>query len=148
MSSRTTTGLPHESRNGQRTSDGSSPVSAHKKTVEQYFEGFRRSDHAMVLACLTDDVRWDLPGYRHLTGKAEFDGEIENEEFVGNPTLALDRLIEEGDTVVAIGTGEVMRRDGGLHSFVYSDVVTFRGDVICRVESYLVPITDASTTDR
>ncbi|MGZ5415432.1 MAG: nuclear transport factor 2 family protein, partial [Aeromicrobium sp.] len=76
-------------------------MSPRKEVVETYFEGFRRSDHEQILACLTDDAAWDLPGYRHLAGKDAFDQEIENEDFVGSPTLIVDRLIEEADTVVA-----------------------------------------------
>jgi uncharacterized protein len=73
---------------------GESYVSPRKEVVERYFEWFRRSDHRQILACPTDDVAWDLPGYAHLTGKEAFDREIENDEFVGSPTLTVDRLIE------------------------------------------------------
>ena len=111
-----------------------------EETVETYFEGFRRSEHARILTCLTDDVIWDLPGYRDLAGKIAFDGEIENDEFVGSPTLTVDRLIEEGDTVVAIGKGEGTHRSGERHRFAFCDVFTFAGDAINRVESYLVPL--------
>jgi ketosteroid isomerase-like protein len=114
--------------------------SRRKAVAETYIEGFRQSDHERILACLTDDVVWDLPGYRHLMGKEAFDGEIENEEFVGSPTLTIDRLIEEGDTVVAIGAGEGTRKTGERHRFVFCDVFTFAGDLINRVESYVVPL--------
>jgi ketosteroid isomerase-like protein len=50
-------------------------MSDKKAAVEAYFEGFRRTDRARILALLTEDVVWDLPGYKHLEGKAEFDGE-------------------------------------------------------------------------
>jgi ketosteroid isomerase-like protein len=39
-------------------------MSAHKDVVERYFDGFHRSDHGQILACLTEDVVWDLPGSR------------------------------------------------------------------------------------
>ena len=115
-------------------------MSPHKDVVDTYFEGFRRSDHERILACLTDDVAWDLPGYRHLTGKDAFDQEIENDEFVGSPALTVDRLNEEGDAVVAIGNGEATHKSGALNRFAFCDVFTFAGDKICRVESYLVPL--------
>ena len=115
-------------------------MSARKLVVERYFDGFRKSNHQEILALLTDHVAWDLPGYRHLTGKEAFDREIENEEFVGSPTLTVDRLVEEGDTVVAIGQGEATHRSGTTFRFAYCDVFTFEGDAICRVESYLVPL--------
>jgi uncharacterized protein len=116
-------------------------TSPHKGVVEQYFDGFRNRDHPCILECLTDDVAWDLPGYKHLEGKDAFDGEIEGEGFTGSPKLTVDRLVEEADTVVAIGKGEAMRDDGQTHRFVFCDVFTFAGDRIRRVESYLAPDT-------
>jgi uncharacterized protein len=118
-------------------------MSERKQVVERYFEGFRRGDHEMVLGCLTDDVVWDLPGFKHLEGKEAFDGEIENDAFEGRPSLEVDRLVEEGDTVVALGGGRARRRDGVDFRFAYADVFTFRGDAVCRVESYLVPLSPA-----
>jgi ketosteroid isomerase-like protein len=115
-------------------------MSARKATVETYFEGFRRSDHAMILALLTDDVMWDLPGFRHLEGKEAFNGEIENPAFEGSPKLVIDRLVEEGDAVVAIGNGEGRHKEAGPFRFAYCDVFTFRNDLIARVESYLVQL--------
>lgn len=122
-------------------------ASTRKAMVEAYVEGFRRSDHAAILACLTDDVRWDLPGFRHLEGKTAFDGEIENEAFTGRPTLVVDRLIEEGDSVVAVGEGQATLSDGNGFAFAFCDVFTFAdgatgadGGLIRRVESYLVPL--------
>lgn len=115
-------------------------MSSRKEVVETYFDGFRRSDHPQILACLTDDVVWDLPGYTHLTGKDAFDREIESEDSAGSPTLNVDRLVEEGATVVAIGNGEAPLRSGEVHRFAFCTVFTFAGDAICRVESYLVPL--------
>jgi uncharacterized protein len=119
---------------------GTPASSIRKDVVEAYFEGFRRSDHEQILACLTDDVAWDLPGYKHLRGKDAFDQEIENEEFVGSPTLTVDRMIEGADAVVTIGYGEATHRSGERHRFAFCDVFTFAGERIRRVESYLVPL--------
>ncbi|MDQ4133667.1 MAG: nuclear transport factor 2 family protein [Actinomycetota bacterium] len=115
-------------------------MSSRKAVVDAYFDGFRRTDHEQILACLTEDVVWDLPGYGHSTGKDEFDQEIENDEFVGSPTLTVDRLLEDGDTLVAIGTGEATHKGGEVRHFAFCDVFTFAGDKISRVESYLVPL--------
>ena len=111
-----------------------------KETVERYFDGFRRSDHELILSCLTDDVLWEIHGHTTLEGKEAFDAEIENEGFEGSPALTVDRLVEEGDVVVAIGTGSGTRSGGETFGFVFSDVFTFKGDAIARVESYLVMI--------
>ena len=113
-------------------------MSQRKEVVETYIEGFRRSDHEMIVSTLTDDVVWELFGYTTLIGKDAFDKEIENPAFVGSPELTIDRLIEEADTVVAIGKGKAARRDGDPLDFVFSDVFTFTGDKINRLETYQV----------
>jgi ketosteroid isomerase-like protein len=115
-------------------------MSERKQVVEQYFDGFRRSDHTQILACLTDDIVWDLIGHAHLTGKDAFDGEIENENFVGSPNLVIDRLLEADEAVVAIGTGETTHKSGTVFRFAYCDVFTFTGDLVNRVESHVVPL--------
>jgi ketosteroid isomerase-like protein len=113
-------------------------MSTRKGVVEKYIEGFRRSDHDQILSCVTDDVVWDLLGYTTLQGKDAFDAEIANEDFEGSPTLTIDRLIEEGDSVVAVGGGSATRKDGDVLRFVFCDVFTFRGDAISRLETYQV----------
>lgn len=118
----------------------SANLSDRKQLAEAYFEGFRRSEHAQILALLTDDVRWDLPGYKQLQGKAAFDAEIEGEGTTGPPDLRLDRLVEEGDTVVALGTGTGLLVSGDQFQFAFCTVLTFTGALISRVESYIVPL--------
>ena len=81
---------------------------------------------------------WVLHGYKTLAGKAAFDSEIEGEGFEGSPTLTIDRLVEEGDTVVAVGGGSVSKKGGERVRFVFCDVFTFTGDAISRLETYLV----------
>lgn len=111
------------------------PMSRQKQLVEQYFDGFRTNDHAQILACLSDDVVWDIYGHHHLEGKDAFDGEIDGGG-EGTPVrLETSRLIEEGDTVVALGIGVAPLPDGGAHRFAYATVMTFRDELICRVES-------------
>jgi ketosteroid isomerase-like protein len=116
-------------------------MSARTDLIDIYHDGFRAGDHEKVLATLTDDVAWDLPGHRHLQGKEAFDGEIENPAFQGRPILRIDRFIEGEDAVVAIGEGSAATAGGDAFSFAYCDVFTFRDHLICRVESYVVPLT-------
>src|SRR6185295_16444453 len=118
----------------------SSTVTENKKTVEKYMEGFRRSDHAMILSCLTDDVVWDMPGAFHWSGKEAFDKEIENEAFVGPPTIQITRMTEENDVVVAEGAVSCKRRDGGLLKAVFCDVFTMRDGKIKHLLTYLVEL--------
>ena len=101
-------------------------------------DGFRRSDHAQILSCLTDDVEWILPGAFHLAGKEAFDREIENEAFVGPPVITVDRLIEENDVVVAEGSVRAQRRDGASLMLAMCDVFEMRDGKIKRLTSYIL----------
>jgi uncharacterized protein len=112
------------------------PMSARKAVVQKYIEGFRRTDHAQILSCLTDDVVWVLHGYKILHGKEAFDAEIENDAFEGSPKIELERLIQEGDTVAVTGRGSVAKKGGELMKFVFSEVFTFNGDLVSRLETY------------
>ena len=103
-------------------------------------EAFGVSDHAAVLSCLTEDVEWDLPGAFHLKGKDAFDKEIENDAFVGRPTITVTRMIEENDIVVAEGHVRSMKRDGGLLNAVFCDVFVMKAAKIRRLTSYVMEV--------
>lgn len=103
-------------------------------------EGFKTSDHAQVLACLTDDVVWDMPGVFHLVGKVAFDHEIENPAFVGRPAIEVTRMIESDDIVVAEGTVVAGRRDGGTLNAVFCDLFEMEGGKIRRLVSYVMEV--------
>lgn len=115
-------------------------MTARQDTVLRYMEGFRRSDHPQILGCLTDDVVWIIHGSRTTRGTAEFDSEIENPDFEGSPELVVDRTVESGDVVLITGTGIGHHRTAGEFRFVFSDLFTFRGDLIAQVDSYVVPL--------
>lgn len=116
-------------------------MTQNKQTVQKYMDAFGRTDHAEVLACLTDDVEWDIPGAFHVTGKEAFDREIENDAFVGSPTIRVTRMTEERDVVVAEGTVRSARRDGGVLNAVFCDVFVMQEAKIRRLTSYLMDVT-------
>lgn len=115
-------------------------MSSRKGTVDAYFDGFRAGDHDAILALLSDDVVWAIHGHARTEGKEAFDREIENDAFEGSPKLTVERLIEEGDTVVAPHVGEGRLRGGDAFRFAGVTVFDFDGDLISRVESYIVPL--------
>ena len=115
-------------------------MSENKRTIETYMDGFRVSDHQMILACLTDDVEWILPGAFHLVGKEAFDAEIENPAFVGSPEIVVDRMIEENDVVVAEGTVKAKPREGEPILLAMCDVFEMRDHKIRRLTSYLCKV--------
>jgi ketosteroid isomerase-like protein len=117
-------------------------MTENQQTVARYMDGFRTSNHAQILACLTEDVVWDMPGAFHLVGKAAFDGEIENPAFVGRPVITITRVIEDNDIVVAEGSVQVEKRAGGELHAVFCDVFELTGARIKRLTTYLTEVKD------
>jgi ketosteroid isomerase-like protein len=115
-------------------------MSPNKQAVQNYMDAFAKSDHAGVLACLTANVEWVMPGAFHLTGKEAFDKEIENAAFIGSPTIRVSRMTEEQDVVVAEGTVRCHRRDGGILSAVFCDVFVMQDTKITHLTSYLMEV--------
>jgi ketosteroid isomerase-like protein len=113
-------------------------MTPNKQTVERYLEGFRRGDHAMVLACVTDDVEWIIPGMFRVQGKAGFDAHIEEEGFTGRPEIETSRMTEEDDVVVGEGRVRGHRADGTAFVMAFCDVFEMRDGLIRRLTSYLV----------
>ena len=103
-------------------------------------DAFTKTDRAEILSCLTDDVEWVIPGAFHLKGKGAFDKEIENDAFVGRPTIRVSRMTEEHDVVVAEGSVRSARRDGGFLNAVFCDVFVMRDARIRHLTSYLMDI--------
>lgn len=97
-------------------------MSEKKQTVQRYIDGFNATDHAEILSCLTDDVVWEIPGAFHVVGKAEFDQQIEGDDFVGHPSITITRMVEENDVVVAEGSVMSAAEDGGRLNALFCDV--------------------------
>jgi uncharacterized protein len=115
-------------------------MTKNKNTVDRYIDGFRRSDHEQILACLTDDVEWEIPGAFHVRGQQAFDGHIEDEGFVGRPDITITRMTEEADVVVAEGTVRTQKTDGTVLHLAFCDVFEMERGRIRRLVSYLMAV--------
>jgi ketosteroid isomerase-like protein len=115
-------------------------MSQNKNTVRRYIQGFNNSDHEQILSCLTEDIEWEIPGAFHLVGKDAFDKEIENDAFVGSPTVTVTRMVEEQDVVVAEGKVRSQRKDGTFLSALFCDVFELREAKIKRLTSYIAEV--------
>jgi len=115
-------------------------MSHNKQIIEKYLDGFRKTDHAQILSCVTDDVEWVIPGMFLIRGKEAFDKEIENEAFTGSPMIDAHRLIEENDVVVALGHVRCQRVSGGFLDLDFCDVFEMRGGLIKKLTSYLAQV--------
>ncbi|MEU5902013.1 MULTISPECIES: nuclear transport factor 2 family protein [Streptomyces] len=121
-------------------------MSKHKAIVERYRDGVLSGDHEQVLALVTDDVVWESLGQLRVQGKDALRGVVQNKDdvvaegVVQRPRITVDRLIEEGDTVVATGRAALVLPTGASAEFLFCDVFTFVGDAISHLESYKVPL--------
>jgi len=113
-------------------------MTANKKIIERYMDGFIKSDHAQILSCLAEDIEWEMPGAFHLVGKEAFDKEIENDAFVGSPIITIIRMVEENNVVIAEGKVRAKKKDGGFLNAVFCDVFVMENSKINRIISYLV----------
>jgi uncharacterized protein len=109
-----------------------------KETVDEYMEGFRRSDRAQIMSCLADDVEWEIPGVFHVRGRQEFGHHIVDEGFAPNPVITVTRMTEEDDVVVAEGRVRTQRSDGTVIDLVFCDVFEMRDRRIRKLISYLM----------
>jgi uncharacterized protein len=117
-------------------------MSENKKTIERYIEGFQKSDHQLVLSCLTEDVVWTMPGIFHLEGKEAFDGEIENPAFMGSPLITIERMTEEANVVVLEGIVQGMKADGTPFKAAFCDVFEMENHKIKRLIGYIAELID------
>jgi ketosteroid isomerase-like protein len=117
-------------------------MSTNKRLVETYLDGFRENDHATILSCLTDDIRWTVFGHFTLTGKEAYDAAIEGPGWVGPPRLEVVRMVEEGDTVMAELRGWAPREDGGEVRMSMAEVFVIRDGRIAERRAWVIPLTD------
>ncbi|SCX84972.1 nuclear transport factor 2 family protein [Nitrosospira sp. Nsp13] len=120
-------------------------MSPNKMTVQRYMDGFNKSDHEQILSCLADEIEWFMPGAFHLEGKDAFDKEIENDAFIGSPTIRITRMTEENNVVIAEGTVRAARKDGGLLNAMFCDVFEMENTRIKRLITYLVELKDQAS---
>jgi uncharacterized protein len=113
-------------------------MTANQRTVERYMDAFRRTDRAQILSCLTDDVRWLIPGVFDVQGKDGFERHIVDDGFTGAPEITVTRLVEADDVVIAEGSVRAPRTDGTVMSLVFCDVFEMRGGKIRTLTSYLM----------
>jgi ketosteroid isomerase-like protein len=119
---------------------GGDGVTQQKAVVQRYTDGFRKGDLAQIVSCLSDDVVWAFHGAKTLVGKDAFATEADLGDGP-HPELTLDRVIEEGNTVAVVGRGSVAL-GGDPVDFVYSEVFTFTGGLVSRLDTFHIWLGD------
>jgi ketosteroid isomerase-like protein len=115
-------------------------MSRNVQTVETYLDGFRKSDHAQTLSCLTDDIKWTVFGYFQLTGKEAYDAAIESPGFAGPPQLDVVRMVEQGDVIMAELTGTATRDNGEVMRMSMAEVFVMRDGKIAERRAWVIEL--------
>ncbi len=117
-------------------------MSENKSTVERYIDAFNRADREQILACVTDDVVWDIPRTHLGSGRA-----VGKEAFVAEAgkapagtAITTTRMVEEGGVVVAEGAVTTRTPDGEPFRLIFCDVFIMRDTKISRLTSYLAQL--------
>ena len=116
-------------------------MSRNIETINKYLDGFRKNDHAQILSCLTDDIRWTVFGAFNLTGKEAYDRAIDGAPvFVDPPELKVVRMVEQGDVVMAELTGTAKRAAGGEMRMSMAEVFVMRDAKIAERRAWVIEL--------
>jgi ketosteroid isomerase-like protein len=108
-----------------------------KRVIEQWAECFGHQDWKGMLGLFTDDVeRWEVGSPKRTHGKVEFENEVLPGPDVVRLEMKVDKLIEEGDIVVAEGLAQVFKRDGSTINVQFCDIFEFLGEKVRRITAY------------
>lgn len=105
--------------------------------LEAANEAIRRNDHEGFLAHCSDDTRWTFVGDLTLDGKAAVRRWME-ESYVEPPRFTVDRMIADGEFVVALGRIEAVDAEGRATTKDYCDVWRFRDHLMVELRAFVV----------
>ncbi|MDB5224009.1 MAG: hypothetical protein JWN83_2676 [Chitinophagaceae bacterium] len=109
-----------------------------KEITRKVNEGFVEGDNEKILLYVADDVRWDIIGISTHIGKDAFNKEINNESFVGTPTITIKNEIEEDDRVAVEGEVQCRMKNGGMLDAFFFDSYRLENGKIKEMRSYLI----------
>ena len=116
-----------------------------KAAARRFFELFTASDIDGVLALMTEDATWLIPGKKELMPTAglynkEKIGKLFHrmlDGLTGGLRMTVKSLIAEGDRVAAEVTSAGDLKNGRLYRQEYHFLIEFRDGKICAVREYL-----------
>ena len=110
-----------------------------KALLEQANAAVVRGDHEAFLAHCTDDVEWTFVGDKTLKGKDAVRQYMKT-AYVEPPRFRVDRLIAEGEFLVALGDIAMKDETGKLVYSAYCDVWRIRDDKLAGLRAFVVEI--------
>ena len=101
-----------------------------RQIARECYEAYATGDRTLVERHLADDLRFFSPYDDGIDRTTYFERCWPNAELIDSYDIV--RLVESGDEVIV--TYEATKADG--KRFRNTEVLTFRGDRVCRVEVY------------
>ena len=109
---------------------------SYKEILEQANAAIAQGDFEGFLAHCTEDTEWTFEGERTLRGK-EAVRQWMKATYREPPRFRVDRMIAEGDTVVALGEITLEDDAGKATRYVYCDVWRFRGGRMAELRAFV-----------
>jgi uncharacterized protein len=109
-----------------------------KQLIRRLNKGFEAGDEEAILACLANDVVWDVPPYFTARGKEEFRAQITNPTADGPPVIEMRHFTAEADRVTVEGYVENKFKGGGVFKAVFHNAYVLRDGLVVKMTSYVV----------
>jgi ketosteroid isomerase-like protein len=122
-----------------------------KETIQHIYACLSDGDSKPLLAAMADETRWHMIGDTRWSGSYNGKQDIIErllkplrERFATRYRCAANRIVAEGDMVVAECRGEVRTKDGMDYNNSYCNVFKFDGGKVVEITEYL----DTALVDR
>ena len=109
----------------------------HKAILNRANAANKRGDYEGFLAHCTEDVVWEFVGERTLRGKQAV-RQYMVDTYRQPPRFTTDRLIAEGDSVIALGQIELPDASGRPVRYAYCDVWRIRDGKLAELQAFVV----------
>ena len=117
---------------------------ANKTSLEQAFEGLALGDPRKLLALMSDDFIWEIPGTSTWSGRWEGKRAVREklfgplfEQFADTYTNSALQFIAEGNVVVVECRGKVETKRGDRYDNSYCYVCRFEGGQLKQLIEYM-----------
>ncbi|WP_296150494.1 nuclear transport factor 2 family protein [uncultured Flavobacterium sp.] len=97
----------------------------------------REGKYEEYLTYLTEDSKWEFVGERTLLGKEAVRQYIK-EFYLAPPLFDMERSIEQGDFVTAVGNISLKSEDGTYSHYRYCDIWRFENGKLAEVTAYVI----------
>lgn len=109
----------------------------HKRILEQANAAIAKGDIEGFLGFCTEDTEWTFVGERTLRGKEAVRRYLA-EAYKEPPEFHVDRMIAEGDLLVAMGEITLNNEAGARTRYAYCDVWRVRDEKLFELQAFVI----------